>query len=163
MPDPIPGDHLTALTILCGRLPLSTVNWALTGSLGHRLQGVDVSVNDIDLQTDAASTMVVAEALAEYVITLPRPRESERISSIFGTLVVAGVPVEVMGGLRKRTGPNAAWGPPSDPAAHRVLVRHAGMTVPVLSLAYEADAYAAIGRPERAALLRAAALGNHLR
>lgn len=150
------------MATLCERLPLPTVNWALTGGLGHRLQGVDVSVNDIDLQTDAASAMAVAEALAEYVVTLPRPRESERISSIFGTLMVVGVPVEIMGGLRKRTGPGAAWGPPTDPAAHRVLVRHVGMTVPVLSLAYEADAYEAIGRPDRAALLRAAALGNSL-
>ena len=162
MPEPVPREHLAALAVLCAKLPLPTVNWALTGSLGHRLQGVDVPVHDIDVQTDAAGAAAVAAALAAYVVVPPGPRESDRISSIFGTLTVAGVCVEVMGGLRKRTGPGAAWGPPTDPAAHRVLVRHAGLTVPVLSLAYEADAYEAIGRPERAALLRAAAAGDGL-
>lgn len=156
MPEPIPEIHLTALAVLCEKLPLPAVNWALTGSLGHRLQGVDVPVHDIDVQTDAEGAVRVAAALPEYVVERPRPRESERMSSVFGQLMIAGVPVEIMGGLRKRAGMGQPWGPATDPAEHRVVVYHAGLAVPVLSLTYEAAAYEAIGRHERAALLRAA-------
>lgn len=156
---PIPAPHRAALAVLCERLPLDQVNWALTGSVGHRLQGVDVEVHDIDVQTDEASAAGAADRLAEYVLTEPRLRESERMRSIFATLRIDEIPVELMGGIRKRPDPSAGWGPATDPAEHRVLVDFAGLTVPVLSLAYEAQAYEQIGRPERAAALRAAMTG----
>ncbi len=37
----LPDAHRDALAVICARLPLATVDWALTGSAGHRLQGVD--------------------------------------------------------------------------------------------------------------------------
>jgi len=153
----IPPEHLRALRVLCERLPPAAVNWALTGSLGHRLQGVDVPVHDIDVQTDAGGAAKAADLLPEYVVDRPRPRESERMSSIFSTLMIADVKVEIMGAVRKRDRPDAAWGPVTDPAEHRVMVYRFGLAIPVLSLAYEATAYEMIGRHERAALLRAAA------
>jgi hypothetical protein len=156
MPKPIPDMHRRALAVLCERLPLSAVNWALTGSLGHRMQGVDVPVNDIDVQTDADGATAAAETLSEYMVEPPRPRESEWISSVFGQLVIGGAPVEIMGGLRKRAGTGVPLGPATDPAEHRLVVHYAGLAVPVLSLDYEAAAYEAIGRHERAVALRAA-------
>lgn len=156
----IPEPHLRALAVLCTRLPLRSHNWALTGSVGHRLQGVDVPVNDIDVQTDADSAATAALALPEYVVEPPRLRESELISSVFGRLRICGVLVEVMGGLRKRPHAQAPWGRPTDPARHRIMVGYADLDVPVLSLRYEAAAYEALGRRDRAALLRRAGGGS---
>ncbi|HEY3364356.1 MAG TPA: hypothetical protein VGK74_04830 [Symbiobacteriaceae bacterium] len=46
--------HLAALRLICTRLDGKQLNWALTGSLNFALQGVPVSVNDIDIQADRA-------------------------------------------------------------------------------------------------------------
>jgi hypothetical protein len=150
----LPAPHREALGIICARLPLATVDWALTGSVGHRLQGVDVPVHDIDVQTDEGGASAVGAALAEYVVEAPEPRTSPLIRSVFGRFLVAGVEVELMGGMCHRRSPDAPWGAPVDPADHRRVVRYAGLDVPVLDLAHEADAYDLMGRHERAALLR---------
>jgi hypothetical protein len=152
----IPNTYQNALTLLCARLPVESISWALTGSLGHRLQGVDVSVHDIDIQIAEADIWKVADLLAEYQVIEPYRRNSERMSSIFGTLEINGILVELMGGIRKRVAPGHAWGPPTDPAAFRVFRRFGELHVPVMSLPYEVSAYEQIGRPERAAQLRAA-------
>jgi len=144
--------HLAVLAVLCDRL--AGVNWALTGSLGHRLQGVDVSVRDIDVQTDEPGAYAAARVLPEFVVEPPAPRVSPLIWSVFGRLVVAGVEVELMGGMRHRTSPDAPFGPPTDPADHRRTVRVGELVVPVLDLAHEAVAYDLMGRHDRAALLR---------
>jgi hypothetical protein len=157
----IPESHLRALRLLCARLPLDRVNWALTGSVGHRLQGVDVAVHDLDVQTDEAGAWQAARAMSEYVVKPVKERESERIKSIFGVLRVDDVTVELMGRLQKRPGPDAPWGPATDPHDHVVLVNRYGLQIPVLSLAYEAGAYDAMGRHDRAALLRAALDEGH--
>lgn len=156
IPLAIPETHLRALTVICERLPLSTCNWALTGSLGHRLQGVDVPVHDIDVQTDTDGAATVARALAEYVVEAPQLWESELMSSVFGRLTIDDILVEVMGGIRKRAAAGDAWGEATDPARHRVIVGYADLAVPVLSLEYEAAAYEALSRHDRASLLRRA-------
>ena len=61
-----------------------------------------------------------------------------------------------MGRLQKRPTPDHPWGLPTDPAEHALVVNFDGLLVPVLSLAYEAIAYEALGRTDRARLLRAA-------
>lgn len=76
------------------------------------------------------------------------------MSSLFGVFEIDGIQVEVMGAVRKRARPGDPWGPPTDPRDHCHLVTVDGHTVPVLSLEYEAEAYEAIGRTERAKLLR---------
>jgi len=154
---PIADRYLEVLAVLCERLPLPAVNWALTGSVGHRLQGVDVEIHDVDVQTDADGALQAAERLREHVVAAPRWRESELMRSLLGALRIHDVTVELMGAIQKRPGPGHPWTEPTDPAAHRVIVRRNRLAIPALSLDYEAGAYASIGRHERAELLRAAA------
>lgn len=149
----LPDAHLAALRNLVALLPLVEVNWALTGSMGHLLQGAPVQPHDIDVQTDEAGALKAAELLAPYLIAPLRRRESERMRSLFGAFVVDGVAVELMGAVQKRLA-DGSWGPPTDPAEHRRLVHVESLVVPVLSLQYEAAAYASIGRHDRASLLR---------
>lgn len=147
--------QLEAVKQLCRLLPLGRVNWALTGSAGHALQGVPVEVHDIDVQTDEPGAYAVAAALAEDALEPVRIIESEAMRSHLGRFRLHGVVVEVMGAVQTRTA-GRDWLPPMNPADHRVLVLLGDeeLEVPVLSLHYEAEAYDRIGRAARAQLLR---------
>lgn len=140
-------------------LPVDEINWALTGSVAHKLAGAEVRLGeDIDIQTDVAGAYQVQERLPSRAVVEPiHLRESERIRSHFGRALVDGVPVEIMGGLQKRREPSDDWNDPVNPADHRQLVRLGEVLVPVLSLAHEAEAYDLLGRYDRAAALRRAA------
>ena len=141
-----------ALSILHRELAASCIPWVLTGSASFALQGVPVIPEDVDLQTSSRGAYRIEERFADVVVDPVVYSSSETIRSHFGTLEVAGVPVEVMGGLQKRV--DGGWERPVDVTAHREFVTVFGMDLPVLSLSYEATAYETLGRTERAALLR---------
>ena len=48
----ISDEMFNVLKTLCVTLNEVDVIWAVTGSLGFALQGMDIPINDIDLQTD---------------------------------------------------------------------------------------------------------------
>lgn len=149
------GRQLGAVKQLCRLLPLDRVNWALTGSAGHALQGVSLEVHDIDVQTDEPGAYAVAATLAEDTLEPVRLIDSGVMKSHFGRFRLHGVVVEVMGAVQTRTSAGE-WLSPTNPADHRVLVAlgNEGLQVPVLSLRYEAEAYDRIGRTAKAQLLR---------
>ena len=151
----LPEVYRRAVERLCDLLPLRAVNWALTGSVAHRIQGVDVACGDVDVQTDEEAVYDVARRLDQWMVDPVVIRESETMRSHFGRAVFEdlGVDVEIMGAVQKRRS-GGPWSAPTDPAVHRRVVSVGPMQVPVLSLKYEADAYEAIGRAERAKLLR---------
>ena len=49
---PIPESVSRSLILVLDRLSSVVYPWALTGSLSHALQGVDLAIHDIDIQTD---------------------------------------------------------------------------------------------------------------
>ena len=151
-PPRISPSHRAALHIICDRLRDAELVWAITGSLGFALQGVPVSPHDIDLQTTAAGAYEIERRCAEYVTRPVSFATTERIQSHFGALSIAGLPVEIMGDIQKRL-PDVSWAPPPDLPRHRHFVMFEGLCVPVLSLAYEAEAYRTLGRHETAGLL----------
>ena len=141
-----------ALSTLHRELGASGIPWALTGSTSFALQGVPVTPEDVDVQTSSRGAYEIEERFADTVVDPVAHSSSETIRSHFGTLEIAGVPVEVMGGLQKRV--DGEWEPPVDVTAHREFVTAFGMDLPVLSLSHEATAYETLGRTEWAALLR---------
>lgn len=149
----VPSEHVSALRSLIACLPLEEVNWALTGSTAHALQGVPIEPNDIDVQTDEQGTWKAADALAAYCLSAPRRIESQRMRSLLGSYAIEGIAVELIGAVQKR-GWDDSWLAPTDPAEHRQFVLVGDLQIPVLSMEYEAVAYAELGRHERAALLR---------
>ncbi|MEA3408702.1 MAG: hypothetical protein U9R48_11620 [Chloroflexota bacterium] len=149
----IAEQHLTALQTLCARLEDGRVTWALTGSLGMALQGVPVAVHDIDIQTDRDGAYEIERRFSDCVVTPVRYAASERIRSHLGALEIGGVKVEIMGALQKRLD-DGRWEEPVDVARYRCWVEGEGLRVPVLSLVYEYRAYRALGRNERAEMLR---------
>ncbi len=144
---------LEVLDVILARLAGQGVDWALTGSLGHALQGVPVWPRDIDLQADEAGAHAIMDCFPEFVHQPIAYLVSADIRSHFGIMHIDGVKVDVMGAVEKRLS-DGTWTPPPDLSRHRRFVMVAGRHLPVLDLAYEADAYELLGRHERAALIR---------
>lgn len=151
----LPQSYRLAAARLVEALPAKDINWALTGSVAHFLQGAHVVCHDVDVQTDADGAYEVAARLDRWAVEPVEYRSSEKMRSHFGRFRFHDlrIDVEVMGALQKRTA-SGDWTEPADPAEHRLFVAAAGVEVPVLSLSYEAEAYELIGRPDRAELLR---------
>lgn len=155
VPDPslVPAAHVTALRLLAERLASTDILWALTGSTSFALQGIAVPIHDIDVQTDAAGAYRIAELFADALARPVMFSATERIQSHFGALVIGKVMIELMGAVQKRL-PDGRWEAPIDVRAHQRFVRLAELTLPVLDLAYEEQAYRLLGRVDKAELLR---------
>lgn len=154
----LPGAHRLAVERLVELLPLAEINWALMGSVAHRLQGADLECGDVDVQSGEHGSYEISARLAQAghrVVKPVSPRLSARIQSHFGVIRFEdlGLDVEVIGAVRKLT-TAGSWTAPTDPSEHRVLVPLGRLRVPVLSLAYEAASYELLGRKARAGLLR---------
>ena len=150
--------HLNALRQIHARLAESQIDWVVTGSLGMALQGMVVEVHDIDLQTNEAGAYEIARRCAEFVVVPVHYLVSERIRSHLGAVEIDGIQVEIMGALQKLR-PDQTWEPPVDVTRHRrwVKIQTEGgpLRTPVLSLAYEYQAYLQMGHHEKAARLKA--------
>ncbi|MGD2253694.1 MAG: hypothetical protein PVF70_12335 [Anaerolineales bacterium] len=151
----LPATHWEAVRQLISRLPPNEVVWALTGSAGLRLQGIDLSVADLDVQTDKSGAKKIVRAFADCVQDRLRYRRSPGVRSYFARLEIAGVQVEVMGELRKRL-PDGSWEPPVDVEPIRRWAEVDGLRIPVIDPEYEARAYEIMGRTEKAQQIRRA-------
>ncbi len=145
--------YLAVLKIIYDRLLPEPVTWVVTGSLGMVLQGMQLPVHDIDLQTDERGAYEIEARLSEYIDQRVRFVVSDRIRSHLGRLNIHGVKVEIKGALQKRID-HERWEQPVDVTKYRTFVEVDGMNVPVLSLAYEYRAYRALGRVAKAAAIK---------
>lgn len=149
----LPGSYRRVLERLVATLNSRPVPWAVTGSTSFVLQNVPLTPNDIDVQTSEAGAYEIEDAFADAMIVPVSFSEAGSIRSHFGVLELEGVRVEVMGALQKRLD-DGTWEAPIDITDHRGFVDVGGVRIPVLSLAYEAEAYERLGRAARAELLR---------
>jgi len=141
------------LKIICCTLQESEVIWAVTGSLGFVLQGMKLPVHDIDLQTDKAGAYQIEHCFADKIIRPVAFSSSNQLQSHFGELRINGIKVEIMGDLQKKL-PNGEWEVPVDIRPIRQEVLFQALCVPVLSLAYEYEAYLKLGRMDKAERIR---------
>lgn len=86
-------------------LGMSEIRWVVTGSLGLSLQGMDMEVHDIDIQTDKAGAYDI------------------------------------------------------DISSKRHFINYGGLSIPVLSLDYECEAYEKLGRMEKAKQIKKYLMG----
>jgi len=128
-------------------------DWVVTGSLGMALQGVPVSVHDIDIQTDHMGAYELEERLCAHVTTPVHLKESGQMRSHFGRFEMDGVQVEIMSDIQRRIDENT-WDEPTFVATYREWVDAGGMQVPVMNLEYEVRAYRRWGRQEKAEMLK---------
>jgi hypothetical protein len=151
----LPEKHSQVLSLLLEKISPTQYLWVLTGSAGLRLQGVDIPVHDLDLQTDEHSIYLLEKQIAEYMKNPVHVWESEHTFSYHGQAEINGLQVELLGGIRHRQ-PNRLWEPEPDLFAVRNWVEWHAKNVPVLSLAHEASAYEKMGRLEKAKIIRSA-------
>ena len=149
----IPGKHAAALQIILPRLAETDITWVLTGSTSFALQGLPLTPNDIDLQTDQAGACEIERCFQEFVTHPVQFSSTGTVRSHFGELSIHGVKVEIIGDIEKLL-PDGTWSPPPDLRQHTCWVEWGTFQIPVLSLEYEADAYQKLGRVDRAAQLR---------
>lgn len=146
----IPRRHRQALRVIAAAAARDPgLCWALTGSTSFALQGMDLAVHDIDIQTDADSAYRLERLLQTYVVEPVRFCGTPAIRSHFGRLLIGGVEVEIMGDIQKRL-PDGGWEEPFPLAPLTETVPFEGGSLPVLSLAHEAKAYRMMGRLDRA-------------
>jgi hypothetical protein len=150
----IPEKHYKALKIINENLTGKNINWAITGSVGMVLQGMSMEVHDIDLQADKAGVYAIEEALASYSIKPVYLRESLLTFSYYGVLEIEGIQVEIIGAIQKKVD-NGDWEEPVDPEEFCLQVSYKDLTLPVMSLEHEYEAYQIMGRLEKAARIRA--------
>ena len=153
----LPEQHAIVLSLLVEKVPPAEHIWVLTGSAGLRLQGVDLSVNDLDLQTDAKTVFRLEEELAECMKVPVHLWESEHTLSYHGQAEINGLQVELLGDMRHRL-PDGSWGMSLDLRSVLVWMEWRGLEIPVLSLQHEAIAYERMGRIQKAELIRSAIL-----
>jgi hypothetical protein len=141
--------YLNVLRKIYSRLSDCPINWVVTGSLGMVLQGMEIEVHDIDIQTDEQGAYEFEGLFPEYVVKPVQYSASERIRSHLGRLEIEGVKVEIMGGIQKALS-GQVWEEPVKIEQYRQWIRYDEMRIPVLSLEYEYQAYLKLGRTERA-------------
>ena len=133
------------LSLITALLKDTTHPWAFTGSVGISLQGVDLEIGDIDIQTDQAGAYQIQDRLSQYLITPVRWLASPNIQSHFGTFRINEIDVEVMGDMKKKL-ENGSY--IAAPDLNQVIqyIQHKDVKYPVLALAYELEAYRILGR-----------------
>lgn len=149
----LPTQHADVLSLLVEKVPPAENLWALTGSAGLRLQGVDLSVNDLDLQTDSKTVFLLEKELAEFMKVPVHLWESEHTLSYHGQAEINGLQVELLGDIRHRQ-PDGTWGTSLEIESVLVWVDWRNLKIPVLSLTHEAFAYEVMGRVQKAELIR---------
>jgi hypothetical protein len=145
--------QLSVLRKVHERLHHSQINWVVCASMSLALQGVPVSVHDIDLETDAAGAYDIENLFAEYVTRRVTFSSTDRVRSHFGALCIDGITVEIIGDMEKRAA-DGGWEPAPNLRQYKRFVAVDDMQIPVLSLQYEREAYRKLGRPEKAALVQ---------
>ena len=147
------ANHLAALRKIQVRLANTGINWVLTGSLAFALQGLPVTVDDIDVQTDEAGAYEIERLFSNFVNRKVHFSSTDKIRSHFGALNVDGIEVEIMGDVQKRLA-DGSWEAPVDLDDYKRFIPFEDGQLPVFSLAYEREAYSNMGRLETSALLQ---------
>lgn len=151
----IAATYLDVLRKIYPLLSTGTQPWVITGSFGMALQGMDIEVHDIDLQTNRAGAYEIERMFCTDMKESVQFSTSEAVRSYFGAFEIDGVKVEIMGDLQKRPAPEyPGWEEPVKVEDHRCWVDVEEMRIPVLSLEYEYQAYLKLGRTEKAAQIQ---------
>ena len=140
--------------LLYTRLKDTEICWAITGSMGMAIQGMDLEINDIDLQSDREGAYEIQNLFPEYVTERVQLLERDITRSHFGRMDIMGVRVELMGDMAHRDA-GQGWGDPPDLSCLIHWVEFEDMKLPVMDLEHEYTAYQRLGRPEKAAKIRA--------
>ena len=133
-------------TIIFLAQTLGDFQYAIRGTAGLVLQGLEMNVDDIDLLCDRETAEVCNDLLAEYVLEEVAYQESPKFKSYFGKLKINGILVEVMGKWQIKD-PKGNWSQPFNAAEkERTEIELKGQKVWVTNLETELAMFAKMGR-----------------
>jgi hypothetical protein len=143
----IPIANILALKKIVDKFNGKNINWVLTGSLALAIHGVDTTINDIDILTDVKSADIIADALKEFKIEPMQYKTSSQFKSYYGLFNINNVKVEVFADLEILQ--EDEW---VQIVKSRIkeIKRFENMTIPLLELREEYEAYKSMGRKEKA-------------
>ena len=148
----LPEAHSRALVWLLENIPSDKFLWVLTGSAGLRLHGVDLPVHDLDIQTDLQTISRIEQRLADFMTVAVHLWESPGMRSLDGKAEIEGIQVELLANIAHKM-PDDSWRTFTD-FSRIVWVEMQGLRIPTFPLEDELAAYIAMGRTEKAALIR---------
>ncbi len=133
---------------LAQELKTHSADYRLVGGAALALRGLDVELNDLDLEMPKAEAYAFEERHAQSVILPVAWRETETMRSHYGRFEIDGVPVDIMAELERKI--DGRW-VPTFGATHETVDLD-GVAISVLSLEEETLAYLRRGRLDRVAL-----------
>lgn len=148
----IPIANIIALKKILEKFKNKNINWVLTGSTSLAIQGVDVKANDIDILTDVENADKIAEILKEYIIEPMHHKTSPQFKSYYGLFKINNVQVEVIADLEQIY--NDEWIKAEPRGRIKLMKRFEDMTLPLLELQEEYEAYERMGREDKADKIR---------
>jgi len=96
----LPSAHGAALRQFINTISPKDINWVLTGSAGLRLQGVDVTVGDLEVESDKLGMKQILERFEVNIRERPYLKETNVMLSYFTVIEVNGVMVELIGDIQ---------------------------------------------------------------
>jgi ABC-2 type transport system ATP-binding protein len=148
----LPEAQSRVLEFILERIPPGEYGWILTGSCSLRLQGVNVTVNDLDIECNATTIHQIEKELNEFIKTPVHPWENDNIRSLDGKAEIEGIQVEIIAEKEGRN-PDGSWARLGN-FENKIYLHWHDRQVPVFPLQNEAEAYEAMGRSEKARLIR---------
>jgi hypothetical protein len=148
----LPKAHARALAALLECIPPTGFLWALTGSAGLRLQGVDVPIHDLDIQIDEQTITIIEQRLAGFIKTPLHSWESPSMRSLDGKAEIENIEIEILANIAHKM-PDGTWATFTD-FSRLIWVDSHGLQIPTFPLEDELAAYEAMGRVEKAAMIR---------
>lgn len=132
------------LNVILRKIKGKRILWRLEGSANLKLQGVSVSVHDLDIATDAEGIKIFREVLREYIIG---DSYREDISSEALLLNILGFEVEILNRKpdKKRLNMFDKIG----------KIGWRDLTLPILPLVYALEFYKRIERSEKVKIIKA--------
>ncbi|MDZ4679327.1 MAG: hypothetical protein SH848_17660 [Saprospiraceae bacterium] len=128
--------------------------WALTGSMNHWLQGVNVKPNDIDLISTKTGAMNLTKELNSYIVKPVTYHEEKTIRSWYGALRIGEIDIGLMGEIENFSPLKNCWLTHENWQENIIFIKTNDFRIPCLSLRYEHYVYEKLGFLERAALIK---------
>lgn len=144
--------HTRALEFLIGIIPPDTFIWALTGSAGLRLQGVDIQIHDLDIHSNEKTIYILEQHLTQFMKTPVHYWESGGMRSLDGKVEIENIAIEILANIAHKK-PDGTWTSYTD-FSHLNWLDYHGLQIPTFPLEDELEVYESMGRTDKATLIR---------
>jgi len=126
--------------------------WALTGSMNHFFQGVNIFPMDIDLISTRTGVFAIEERLKEFGTQKSEYHTQPSIRSYYGIFKVHEIQMEVMGEIENLLH-DGQWYGHDRWMEHILCLPFENTSIPCLTLNYEYEVYTKLGFLRRAKLI----------